>query len=153
LPHAFCQERLDTFRFDVFRFDAFRFTTGLSLDSYEHSKAFSDAYLHRIFCCHSIDTWNVSIVCCKLFDLERFGAFRYGSVLFAALRPALSTQSSLSIFAPSTCSGSSCTSRHFTHLRRPEVGLLPSAACHSRRDSMLLCSGLSTFRVTIIAKS
>jgi hypothetical protein len=40
-----------------------------------------------------------------------------------------------------------------THLRRPEVGLHPSAACHHRRrDSMLSCSGPSTFRVTLIVK-
>jgi hypothetical protein len=96
------RKRFDTFHFDAFRLDAFRFTTGRSLDSYAHSEAFSDPHLHRIFCCDSIDTLNLSIVCCKLLDLERFDAFRYISVFFAALLAALSAQSSLSTFAPST---------------------------------------------------
>jgi hypothetical protein len=94
LPHTFYQER-----FDNFFFDAFRFTTGRSLDSYAHSEAFSDAHLHRIFCCDSIDTLNLSIVSCKLFNLEHFDAFRCVSVFFAALLAALSAQSSLSTFA------------------------------------------------------
>jgi hypothetical protein len=50
----------------------------------------------------SIDTLNLSIVCCKLFNLERLDAFRCVSVFFAALLAALSAQSSLSTFAPST---------------------------------------------------
>jgi hypothetical protein len=81
LPHTFYQERFETFRFDVFLFDvfwfdAFRFTTSRFLDFYAHTKAFSDPHRHRKFCCDSIDNLDPSIVCCKLFDPERFDAFR-----------------------------------------------------------------------------
>jgi hypothetical protein len=96
LPHTFHQERFDTFHFetfrfdvfcfdvflfdvflfDVFSFDAFRFTTGRFLDSYAHTKAFSDPHRHRKFCCDSIDNLYLSIFRCKLFDPERFNAFR-----------------------------------------------------------------------------
>jgi hypothetical protein len=60
------------------------------------------------------------MACCKLFDRERFGAFRYVSVLFAALRQACRyLRLQLAPEAPAPHSRS-------THLTRLEVGLLPS---------------------------
>jgi hypothetical protein len=86
LPHTFYQERFETFRFETFRFDVFRFTTSRFLDSYAHTKAFSDPHRHRKFCCDSIDNLDLSIVCCKLFDPERFDAFRFDAFCFATGR-------------------------------------------------------------------
>jgi hypothetical protein len=146
----FCREHCDAFRFDAFRFDAFRFTTGRSLDSYAHSKAFSDTPLHRIFCCDSIDTLNLAIICFKLFDLRRFDAFRCVSVFFAALLAALSVNICPFRLNPLW------KLMHRTAVLST-VGCLkciPSQRCsHGRRNSMLSRSGLPIVCVTIIVKS
>jgi hypothetical protein len=129
LPHTFYQERFDSFRFNVFsfdiflfavfRFDAFRFTTGRFLDSYAHTKEFSDPHLYRKFCCDSIDTLDLSIVRCKLFDSERFGAFRCA--------PCRTLCSLLSV---SICvldrSGSFCIALQPIHLRLFGMHVLPA---------------------------
>jgi hypothetical protein len=119
--------------------DAFRFATGRSL-----------AHPHRTIRSDSIDTLDLSIVCCKVFYLERFDALRCASMFFAALQ-CFSLRSGPHFLHTLACEH--CTFNPLRKLLNPPQLYPAKAACHHRRDSVDACSGLPTFRVTIIVKS